>query len=88
MSVQQIIGSSSPDFLYVGWCDNQPAHNLPCISGDSGPNNHVASRSRHSGGVNVVMGDGSVRFMRDTVDLLTVWRPLATIQGGEVLGNY
>ena len=34
------------------------------------------------------MGDGSVRFIRDTVDLLTVWRPLATISGGEVIPNF
>lgn len=80
--------SASPDFIYVGWCDNQPTQNLPCISGDSGPNNHVAARSRHSGGVNTAMADGSVRFVRDSVDLITVWRPLATISGGEIVGNY
>ncbi len=79
--------SNSPDFIYQGWCDNQPTQNLPCISGDWGPNNHAASRSRHSGGVNVCLGDGSVRFMRDSVDLLTVWRPMATISGGEVVAN-
>jgi prepilin-type processing-associated H-X9-DG protein len=77
--------SGSPDLLYVGWCDNQPNQNLPCIDGDSGPNNTVAARSRHTGGVNVAMGDGSVRFVSQGVDLLTVWRPLATIAGGEVI---
>ncbi len=80
--------SSSPDLIYVGWCNNQPTANLPCINGDWGPNNTAASRSRHSGGVNVVMGDGSVRFMNNNVDLLTVWRPLVTIAGGEVIPNY
>jgi prepilin-type N-terminal cleavage/methylation domain-containing protein/prepilin-type processing-associated H-X9-DG protein len=79
--------STSPDFLYVGWCDNQPNQNLPCISGDSGGNNHVASRSMHSGGVNVVLGDGSVRFVQNSVDLTTVWRPMVTIAGGEVVSN-
>jgi prepilin-type N-terminal cleavage/methylation domain-containing protein/prepilin-type processing-associated H-X9-DG protein len=77
--------SGSPDLLYVGWCDSQPAANLPCVNGDGGPNNTVAARSRHRGGVNVALGDGSVRFVRDEVDLLTVWRPLATIAGGEVV---
>ncbi len=80
--------SRSPDFIYVGWCNNQPQQNLPCISGDSGPNNTVASRSRHPGGVMVGMGDGSVRFMSQTVDLLTVWRPLVTIGGGETSGQF
>jgi prepilin-type N-terminal cleavage/methylation domain-containing protein/prepilin-type processing-associated H-X9-DG protein len=80
--------STSPDFLYVGWCDSRPAVNLPCVSGDSGPNNTAAARSRHLGGVNVVLGDGSVRFVSDNVDLLTVWRPLATIAGGETIGDF
>jgi len=30
---------------------------------------------------------GSVQFMSNTVDLLTVWRPLATIAGGEQAGS-
>jgi prepilin-type N-terminal cleavage/methylation domain-containing protein/prepilin-type processing-associated H-X9-DG protein len=77
--------SNGPDLIYVGWCDNRPGANLPCINGDSGPNNTVAARSRHTGGVNVVLGDGSVRFVQQGVDLLTVWRPLATIAGGEAL---
>jgi prepilin-type N-terminal cleavage/methylation domain-containing protein/prepilin-type processing-associated H-X9-DG protein len=80
--------SNSPDFLYVGWCDNRPNENLPCISGDWGPNNQVAARSQHTGGVNVCLGDGSVRFVNNSVDLLTVWRPLATIAGGEVIGDF
>ena len=80
--------SRSPDLLYVGWCDNQPQLNLPCINGDSGPNNTVAARSRHPGGVNVALGDGSVRFFSDNVDLITVWRALATIAGGEVIPGY
>lgn len=42
----------------------------------------VAARSRHSGGVNVLMGDGSCRFVGDTVDR-AVWRGAATLAGGE-----
>jgi prepilin-type N-terminal cleavage/methylation domain-containing protein/prepilin-type processing-associated H-X9-DG protein len=80
--------SNSPDFLYVGWCDHQPGLNLPCINGDGGPNNHVGARSRHHGGVNVALADGSVRFVSNSVDLLSVWRPLATIAGGEVIPSY
>ncbi|MEW4566378.1 DUF1559 domain-containing protein [Tautonia sp. JC769] len=44
----------------------------------------VTSRSWHPGGVNVLLGDGSVRFIKETVDGL-VWRGLGTIRGGEVL---
>jgi prepilin-type N-terminal cleavage/methylation domain-containing protein/prepilin-type processing-associated H-X9-DG protein len=79
--------STSPDLLYTGWCDNQPNLNMPCISGDTGPNNTAASRSRHAQGVNVVLADGSVRFVRNSVDLVTVWRAMATMAGGEVVPN-
>ena len=80
--------STSPDFIYTGWCDNQPNAGLPCVSGDSGPNNTAAARSRHTGGVNVALGDGSVRFVSQNVDLLTVWRPLGTIAGSEPIGDF
>ena len=80
--------TNSPDLLYVGWCDNKPQNNRPCINGDTGPNNTVAARSRHTGGLHVCLGDGSVRFVSNNVDLITVWRPLATIAGGEVMGEF
>ena len=81
--------SSSPDVMQdASYCKNtQP--NPPCF----GPYTAtqpitLAARSRHSGGVNSAMGDGSVRFFTNSVDLLTVWRPLGTSNGGEVIGNY
>ena len=43
----------------------------------------LTARSNFSGGVNVALGDGSVRFVRDSVDL-SVWRAAATRAGGEV----
>jgi prepilin-type processing-associated H-X9-DG protein len=43
----------------------------------------VTSRSYHTGGVNVLLMDGSVRFVRDTIPQAT-WRALATRAGGEV----
>jgi prepilin-type N-terminal cleavage/methylation domain-containing protein/prepilin-type processing-associated H-X9-DG protein len=46
-----------------------------------------AARSRHSGGVNVLLADGSVRFVSDSVSL-TTWRSLSTRNGGEVFGDY
>jgi prepilin-type processing-associated H-X9-DG protein len=47
----------------------------------------VTSRSYHAGGVNVMLADGSVRFIAETVELAT-WRSLATRHGGEVVGKY
>jgi hypothetical protein len=34
------------------------------------------------------MGDGSVRFVTDNVDLINVWRPLSTSQGGEAINSF
>jgi prepilin-type N-terminal cleavage/methylation domain-containing protein/prepilin-type processing-associated H-X9-DG protein len=44
---------------------------------------HMAASSYHSGGVNVAMADGSVRFVRDSVDF-TLWQNTGTRAGGEV----
>lgn len=44
----------------------------------------VSARSWHSGGVNVAMLDGSVRFVTDTIDL-DVWAAMSTCNGGETL---
>ncbi len=46
-----------------------------------------AARSRHSGGVNVLLGDGSVRFVTDSIAPQT-WQGLSTRAGGEVLGDF
>ncbi|MEW4569708.1 DUF1559 domain-containing protein [Tautonia sp. JC769] len=43
----------------------------------------TAARSWHSGGVNACLADGSVRFVKDTVDR-RVWHASWTRQGGEV----
>ena len=42
----------------------------------------VPPSSSHPGGVNVCMGDGSVKWVNDTIDLLT-WAALGTRRGGE-----
>ena len=45
---------------------------------------HLASRSCHSGGVNVVFVDGSVHFVSDSI-LFSAWQALGTRSGGEVI---
>jgi len=46
-----------------------------------------AARSGHTGGVNAALADGSVRFIRDSVDPVT-YAALGTRRLGEVLGDY
>jgi prepilin-type N-terminal cleavage/methylation domain-containing protein/prepilin-type processing-associated H-X9-DG protein len=63
-----------------------------CIANDpSAPGytavGYRAARSRHSGGVNLLLADGSVRFTRDSVNL-TTWQALSTRNNGEVLGDF
>jgi prepilin-type N-terminal cleavage/methylation domain-containing protein/prepilin-type processing-associated H-X9-DG protein len=53
--------------------------NLPTYSA-------VTARSFHAGGVNVLLVDGSVRFVSNTVST-TTWRALGTRAGGEVPGG-
>ena len=46
--------------------------------------NNESFRSRHPGGLHFAFADGSVRFIREDIEL-AVYRALATIQGGEVV---
>jgi len=80
--------SSSPDRL-CGMCIdevNLPEMNFPCVDvGRGAPYPRTATaRSRHPGGVNVVLADGSVHFMEDLIDMNT-WRAMGTIANGEVI---
>jgi prepilin-type N-terminal cleavage/methylation domain-containing protein/prepilin-type processing-associated H-X9-DG protein len=54
--------------------------------GNQAPNTRgiFGSRSFHPGGVNALFGDGSVKFMKNTVSQLTWWA-LGTKAGGEVV---
>jgi prepilin-type N-terminal cleavage/methylation domain-containing protein/prepilin-type processing-associated H-X9-DG protein len=74
---------------FHGYCYNRPKLNLPCNAG-SGSQLHetetAAARSQHPGGVNGLLGDGSVRFFAQTIDNAT-WRALGSIQSGDLPGE-
>jgi hypothetical protein len=46
--------------------------------------NYNFSSSNHTGGVGACYGDGSVRFISDSI-ALTIWRALSTCAGGEAV---
>ena len=46
----------------------------------------TTANSRHAGGVNVGLADGSVRFIKTTVNL-QAWRALGTRNGGEIISS-
>ncbi len=66
---------------------------ISCCAGDyysltCDRNSIVPPRSKHPGGVNVAMGDASVRFIAETIDLLTWQRAGARADGEPIqLGN-
>lgn len=43
--------------------------------------------SAHTGGAQVLLGDGSVRFVSDNISL-TIWRGVGTMANGEILGEF
>jgi prepilin-type N-terminal cleavage/methylation domain-containing protein/prepilin-type processing-associated H-X9-DG protein len=77
--------SPIPDDFRTGLCVSFPRG--PCVGtyGDWSTRKVIlTARSNHPGGVNVLMGDGSVRFVTDQVSQLT-WEALSTAGGKEVI---
>jgi prepilin-type N-terminal cleavage/methylation domain-containing protein len=83
--------SISPDGVWG--CRNAPKEGMPCTQVGNGGNHannlnlFAAARSDHAGGVQACLGDGSVRFFSENIDL-TIWRGLGTRGGGETLGDF
>jgi prepilin-type N-terminal cleavage/methylation domain-containing protein/prepilin-type processing-associated H-X9-DG protein len=76
--------SPSPDqFQFASYCRNLPERGLPCIQAAE---HQTAARSRHNGGVNVTLCDGSVTYISNNINLGT-WRALSTSQGSEIVGE-
>jgi prepilin-type N-terminal cleavage/methylation domain-containing protein len=62
----------------LGSTDHVPNH----------PGGHLEDfSSNHSGGAQFILGDGSVRFISESIDL-GVYQGLATLRGNEVIGNF
>jgi hypothetical protein len=81
--------TSQPDTFPSAAAPCDPAgNNPPCVPvSDSVPEMFFA-RSRHPGGVEAALCDGSVRFVSDSIDI-NIWRSLGTSRGGEAIsGDY
>jgi len=66
------------------FCVDEPVLGLPCRPGAGDQTAFAGSRSRHPGGVNANMGDGSVRFFKSTINPV-VWNAVNSISAGEVV---
>jgi prepilin-type processing-associated H-X9-DG protein len=78
--------STAPDVITAARCPSpnpQPLA-LPCVGGT---NRHKTARSRHPGGVNMALCDGSLRFLTNNINLAT-WQALGSMNGGEAAGDY
>lgn len=75
--------TSVQDIVQSGWFQNTGDPLMPAVAGSPQQN---AARSRHTGGVNAALCDGTVRFYRNSIDL-TAWQRLGTMDGGEVALN-
>lgn len=70
--------STVPDIIRTSFCVNEPKS--PCQGGFNSyrPRSQIiTARSDHPGGVNLALGDGSVRFVSNTI-AIEVWKALAT----------
>lgn len=85
--------SSDPDRVVQwnnDWCGpghNRPDLNLPCVKAVGSPNGAgqtAAARSRHPGGVNVLMAGTAVTFISENVDRI-LWQNLAFMDDGQVV---
>jgi prepilin-type processing-associated H-X9-DG protein len=72
------------DSVANGDCRYQYLTNPPCSNATAAQNSFHAARSYHPGGVNALLGDGSVKFFKDSIRV-TIWRAPSTSQGGEVI---
>jgi prepilin-type N-terminal cleavage/methylation domain-containing protein/prepilin-type processing-associated H-X9-DG protein len=86
------LANQAPVFMGAPWVNGQ--HVFQNITG---PNTRscgffIVNRaimppsSRHPGGVNFLLGDGSVRFIKNTINIPT-WQALGTKAGGEVISS-
>ena len=75
------------NFNWTRYNHLMPPNHVSCKNGFTWDGVGMAASSRHSQGVNVLLGDGSVRFVSENVDAES-WRALGSISGGEIVGEF
>ena len=91
------IGEAQPGWTQWNWWYNPNAVTATCAiplnrvlkvprNLNDWPNNYSFA-SKHPGGGQFTLGDASVRFVSETIDI-AIYRALATISAGEVVGDF
>ncbi len=87
--------------MYQSWLRGGEAGGCYCVGARNATNainaalkapliaqyNEVPMGSMHPGRANFALGDASVRFIRESIDM-AIYRALASRNGGEVIGDY
>jgi prepilin-type processing-associated H-X9-DG protein len=73
-------------FGMQGNVNTSNATGVKCVVDMNDSNQVMAARSMHNGGVNAALGDGSVHYFNDTIDV-AVWRALCSAWGGDIVGT-
>jgi prepilin-type processing-associated H-X9-DG protein len=87
------LATQFPNFMGAPWIDGKNAYQHV-----NGPNTRscafqparkaaMAANSRHVGGVQILLCDGSARFVSENIDL-GIWRAIGTRAGDEVIGEF
>jgi len=76
-----IVGKSDSSLFNSFLLPNDRLPNAYCAN-----HGFITARSHHRGGVNVLLADGSVRTVSNSISLNT-WRAYSTIAGGEATGG-
>ncbi len=77
-------GGGTPNYLYYTHTVPPNYDGRDCISSPFTTNIHLASRSAHTNGVNLVLADGSVKFITNAIQMDN-WKAAGTRAGGETL---
>jgi hypothetical protein len=81
LAVVAVTAVSAAPANAAGQAPGWSAQLLPYIEQDN------LFRATSAGGLNISMGDGSVRFLRDSAVSLQTWQAMGTRTGGEVVSS-